>query len=109
MRILKVNLAGEEIELSPTYGNIEKVERTKGLFSFCNDLQSGVAKVTDVVNIYYYMQNNTAYSQGQIADKIMSDGLNKHLLQVVSVLSSILNGNGQEVSEEEIEKKPVGE
>lgn len=94
---MKITLAGEEIEMKPTFNRIRKVEKECGvdsLFSLAINMRDGKVAFTDVVNIYWLFQEGAAYSQDVISEKILADGFANHLQQVGELLGSVLSGNG---------------
>lgn len=101
---MKIDLAGEDVIINTCFKNISKVEQSVGsMFGFAYKLRDAKVSFTDVVNIYYYMQEG-GLSQEVIARKIMQDGLTKHLEQVGNIFTSILMGNSVKKPEEVQEK-----
>jgi hypothetical protein len=100
---MKITLKDEDIELNPSFKNISRMEEAVGsVFGFALRLKKGEFSFTDVVNVYYFLQEG-AYSQDTIAKKVMSDGMGVHIGQVGEIFAKILmsddDGKKQEAQE----------
>ena len=111
----KILLAGEEIEINLSFENINNVEKHTGsIWGFSKRCAEKTVSISDIVTVYYYMQDGTSYNQEQIFKKIMQDGFMKHIGNVSSVFLPLLVGN-QTVEnaiakqQESSEKKPEQE
>lgn len=104
---MDIILSGEKIKLSLTFENLEKVENSSvgSIFGLSYKVQTRTAKLTDIVNLYYFAQDGTAHSQRAISDKILADGLGEHLSQVMNVCARVLAGSKYQDSVKKNEEK----
>lgn len=103
---MKVILAGEELRLHSTFIRIKKIEKECGVESFFLlglRLKNGNISFTDVVNIYWLLQDDTAYSQEVIFQKILTDGLAYHAKEVGAIMALMLGGTGEDGKKEIVE------
>ena len=104
---MKFTLDDIEITLLLNFANISKVEKAIGsVFSFAQKLSEKSAAFTDVVNVYYFMQEGSAYSQEAIARKIHADGLVLHLGNMAVLLGEIFSGNKETTKKKAAETTP---
>ncbi|MDA0780677.1 MAG: hypothetical protein PQ612_06045 [Rickettsiales bacterium] len=100
---MKITLAGEEIELNPTFENIKKAESEMGTFvGYGTRCVKETVTVSDIVNAYYHLQS-TPYSKPQLFEKITNDGLIKHMINLRNLIVPLLTGKEPEEYEKEVE------
>lgn len=103
---MKIKLAGEEIELNPTFENIKKAEGVMGSFvGYGRRAYKETVTVADVVGAYYHLQS-TPYTEAQIFEKIMKDGLIEHMVNLRNLIIPLLTGKENEELEAEVEGLP---
>lgn len=90
----KVILDGEELKISNSFKNITDVEKEIGsIYGFTQKISDRTVTVSDVVNTYYHMQSESSYSKQQLFEKIIKDGLVKHMSMIGQIFMPNLVGN----------------
>ena len=105
---MEVELAGEKLELKLTFKRMKIIEKEIGSFySYPNKCADKTVTVSDIVCIYYNGQEGTAYNEGKIFDKVMSDGLVTHVTRTYDAVMSIVFGEEVMKQIEEDSKKKL--
>ncbi len=100
-----IKLDEEEVFLDLNFSNITKAEEASYNFhQFAAKIQTGGCGITQIVNVYYFLQS-TAYSQEQICQKILKDGLAFHLKQITDVLLIAILKGSNNIAKEDAKKK----
>lgn len=103
---MKITLVGEEIELKFTHGRMDNIEKKIGsLYGYSDKCSSKAVTISDIICIYYNAQEGTAYSENQIFEKILVDGLASHVAQSYDVIIRLVFGEKITKQLEEDSKK----
>lgn len=102
-KLHKITLGGDDFSLRINFGTIEIVEGFIGkLYAFGDKINNKDVGLTEIVETYYNMQEGTAYNKAEIFDRICTDGLMTHIINVSNIFMPILVGN---LNLEEVQSK----
>jgi len=90
---MKIKLAGQEIEIKLTHKRIQEIEKvTTSIYSYVDKCVDKSVTVSEIVVMYYQGQEGTAYSEDQIFEKIIQDGLSIHVSNTINIVMELIVG-----------------